>query len=460
VNKIIRVAIREFIATAMTKAFIIGAFVVPVLMVAVMAILFPLLLNESAPAVEGSLALIDRSQSVGEDVRQRLRPEAIAQRRSSEAREIAAEVEARVGDVVPDGAVAQALEGELEKVPKIRVEMLPLDADVEAEKQPLRDKTEGGRLGLAVIDAHAITRADGADGADGYGGFELFVQGELDDRVIQEMRAALHGAVKHQRIVAADLDPAAIDALTTVDAPRTREVTEEGERASMSELRPLISFGFLAVLMISVMIGGQYLLTTTVEEKSSRVVEVLLSAMSPMQLMTGKILGQLGVGLTILAIYSSLGGGALFMFGLADLLGVVNAVLLVVYFLIAYVTVAAMMAAVGSAVNDIREAQSLQGPVMVTLIIPYMLWFPISRDPNSVFATTISFIPPVSPFVMMLRITSTEPPPAWQIGLSILIGLAGVYIAVWAASKIFRIGLLMFGKPPNFITLLKWVRQA
>jgi ABC-2 type transport system permease protein len=216
----------------------------------------------------------------------------------------------------------------------------------------------------------------------------------------------------------------------------------------------------MAVLMISVMIGGQYLLTTTVEEKSSRVVEVLLSALSPMQLMTGKILGQLCVGLTILLIYSSVGGGALILYGLADLIGLVPLIYMIVFFLIAYVTVGALMAAVGSAVNDMREAQSLQGPVMITLIIPYMLWFPISRDPNSLFATIISFLPPVNPFVMMLRITSTEPPPTWQVLLSILVGLLGVYVAVWAAAKVFRIGLLMFGKPPNLVTLVRWVRMA
>jgi ABC-2 type transport system permease protein len=189
-------------------------------------------------------------------------------------------------------------------------------------------------------------------------------------------------------------------------------------------------------------------------------VEVLLSALSPMQLMTGKIMGQLGVGLAILVIYGSIGGGALVLFGLADLLGVLNVVYLIVFFLIAYVTVGAMMAAIGSAVNDLREAQSLQGPVMIAMFIPYMLWFPISRDPNSAFATGISFLPPVSPFVMMLRITSLEPPPTWQVLLAIAVGLLGVYVALWAAAKIFRIGLLMFGKPPNLVTLLRWVREA
>jgi ABC-2 type transport system permease protein len=190
------------------------------------------------------------------------------------------------------------------------------------------------------------------------------------------------------------------------------------------------------------------------------VVEVLLSALSPMQLMTGKILGQLCVGLSILLIYGSMGGGALIFFGLADLLGFLAVIYLIVFFLIAYVTVGALMAAIGSSVNDMREAQSLMAPVMMTLMMPYMLWFPISRDPNSVFATVISFIPPINPFVMMLRITSTEPPPTWQVLLSMLVGVIGVYLSVWAAAKIFRIGLLMFGKPPNFLTLIRWLRMA
>jgi ABC-2 type transport system permease protein len=89
-----------------------------------------------------------------------------------------------------------------------------------------------------------------------------------------------------------------------------------------------------------------------------------------------------------------------------------------------------------------------------------MLWFPISQDPNSLFATVCSFLPPILPFVMMLRVATTEPPPFWQVALSIAIGVAGVWGAVWAAAKIFRIGLLMFGKPPNFATMIKWIRMA
>jgi ABC-2 type transport system permease protein len=95
---------------------------------------------------------------------------------------------------------------------------------------------------------------------------------------------------------------------------------------------------------------------------------------------------------------------------------------------------------------------------MMILMIPWFLWLPISRDPNSVLALTLSFIPGIGTFVTLLRMASNSPPPPWQIGASIVICLAGAVAAVWAAGKVFRIGLLMFGKPPSFATLIRWIR--
>jgi ABC-2 type transport system permease protein len=118
------------------------------------------------------------------------------------------------------------------------------------------------------------------------------------------------------------------------------------------------------------------------------------------------------------------------------------------------------MMAVGASVNDMREAQSLMMPIMMFMFIPWMLWFPISRDPNSTLSIVLSFLPPTNTFAMMLRMASPSPPPAWQIWLSIAIGIVTVYAALWFTAKVFRIGLLMYGKPPNFRTLIRWVRSA
>jgi ABC-type Na+ efflux pump permease subunit len=118
------------------------------------------------------------------------------------------------------------------------------------------------------------------------------------------------------------------------------------------------------------------------------------------------------------------------------------------------------MAAIGSAVNELREAQTLMTPLMILIMIPWMLWMPITRNPNSAFSTAISFVPPINSFAMLLRMTSSTPPPAWQVWLSIAVGVASVFGALWFATKVFRIGLLMYGKPPNFATLVRWARMA
>ena len=257
------------------------------------------------------------------------------------------------------------------------------------------------------------------------------------------------------------MDRSEIVALTTVPAGSTKEITDSGEaRRASSELNMLLPFGFMLLLIMSVMVGGQYLLTTTIEEKSSRVVEVLLSAVSPMQLMTGKIIGQMGVGMVLLSVYTGVGIASLVAFHLLDLISIDKIVFLIIYFVLAYFIFASLMAAIGAAVNELREAQSLMGPVMMIIMLPYFFWMPISRDPNSTLSFVLSMVPPMSPFAMMVRIGSTEPVPVWQVLTSI--GVAAVFAlgCVWFAAKVFRVGLLMYGKPPNIRTLIRWVRMA
>jgi len=218
--------------------------------------------------------------------------------------------------------------------------------------------------------------------------------------------------------------------------------------------------GFMILLLVSVLTGGQYIMTTTIEEKSSRVVEVLLSAVSPLELMTGKIIGQMCVGFVILALYAGMGLTGLFTFALMGMVDISLFFYLILFYLIAYFVMGSLMAAIGAAVNEMREAQTLMTPVMVTMMLPWIFWMPISRDRNSMFATITSFIPPLNTFVILIRMSSTTPPPLWQVWLSILVGVLSAWGAIWFAAKVFRIGLLMHGKPPNFATLVRWVRMA
>ena len=157
---------------------------------------------------------------------------------------------------------------------------------------------------------------------------------------------------------------------------------------------------------------------------------------------------------------AAIGTAVLLSFALFGLLNPWLILYLGIFFLLAYLTFGSLMVSVGAVVNDMREAQSLIMPIMLLLTFPFWVWFPISMSPNSAFSTALSFIPPVNSFAMLIRLTSTAPPPWWQVWLSIGIAVGGVGAALWFASKVFQIGLLMTGKPPNFATLIRWARQA
>ena len=457
-NRVFQIALREFYSTAITKGFIIAAFVVPGVIVAVMVIVFPILLATGATAIHGRVAIWDPTGRVAAVFEDRLSAASSAERSAQATREAMQKFADKAGVEAPTGFDPEAALNKDESV--FEVESLDPEADLDAVKESLWKgaKTGNPRVALVVIEPNAIEKGEQGD----YGGYEIYHKPRFDPRHLNRISGAVESAVRSARITAADIGipETELRSLFRVRNTLKREVSEEGERASLGEIRIIVSIGFMILIFIPVMFGGQFLVTTMVEEKSSRVVEVLLSAVSPFQLMTGKILGQLAVGLSILIIYGTIGGGALVAFKMSHLLGPVTLISFVVFFLIAYFTLASFMAAIGSAVNDLREAQSLQSPVMMVLIVPYLLAMPITANPSSAFSTTVSFIPVINPFAMMLRITSHEPPPLWQIGLSALIGIATALVFVWAAAKVFRIGLLLHGKPPSFATLIRWVRMA
>jgi ABC-2 type transport system permease protein len=189
--------------------------------------------------------------------------------------------------------------------------------------------------------------------------------------------------------------------------------------------------------------------------------EVILSAVSPMQLLTGKILGYAMVSALIVGVYGSVGLAGLAAAAMADLVSPWSLALLAVYFVMAYAFVATMMAGAGSAVNDLQEAQSLLTPIMLVLTLPLLLFMPVTDHPNGWIATTMSFVPPAIPFIMALRLAASgDPVPAWQVVATIVWGFAWVGVFLWAGAKVFRVGILMQGKPPTPRELWRWIRMA
>ena len=466
-GKVFHVAMREFLATVATKGFIIGILIMPAI-VTVMIFVFPRLIKETPPKIEGEVAVIDPTGEVAAGLREYLRPERIVARREEQKKKIdeaMPEALKTMTDASPQGRIAmqQQLDAAMGEVPQIDVTILDADTDLEEAKAPLKVKPGGARKGnlgrLAVIAVHpdAVTRA-GTRAA--FGTYDFFVRGKLDDRMEDEIKRGMADAIVAARVRASGLDRVLVESLTRVGRIRSVTVTAEGEAQTNEVFNALLPAGFMVLLLGSVLMSGTNLLTTTVEEKANRVVEVLLSAVSPMELMLGKILGQMAVGFVVLLLYAGLGLAALVSFAMVGLLDPKLLLFLVIFYILSYFTIASLMAAVGAAVNEMREAQNLNTPIMLLIMIPWILWLPISRDPGSMFATILSFIPPVGNFVMLLRMTSTSPPPMWQTWLCVLVGIAGAYGALWFAAKVFRIGLLMFGKPPSLGTLIRWARMS
>jgi ABC-type Na+ efflux pump permease subunit len=464
-KKILHVAQREFLATAGTKAFIFGILVTPLVM-GVLILLVPWMSRQDAPAIAGSVAVIDPTGQVASGLAAYLEPARIEKRREEAYR--------RIQDAMPPAlrsgsgmsgsgraAGQQAMGSALGKVPRLQVVPLESGASQETAKQaltaPAVSGAPGDRLALVVVHADAVQKKPGSVR---FGTYDLFLRAKLDDRVIEEIDDGVRDAIVGARVSRAGLDRTQIEDLTKVDRVSPKTVTAEGEGRTNEILNRLIPMALMGLLLMSVLMSGQYLLTTTVEEKSNRVVEVLLSAVSPMELMVGKILGQFAVGLLVLALYLGLGLIALLSFASLGLLDPKLIVFLLIFYLLAYLSVGAFMAAIGSAVNELREAQGLMTPVMMVIMVPWFLWMPISRDPNSMLAVVLTYVPPLSNFVIMLRLASSTPPPLWQTLLAMVAGAVGVYASLWFAARVFRIGLLMYGKPPNLSTLVRWARTG
>jgi ABC-2 type transport system permease protein len=282
----------------------------------------------------------------------------------------------------------------------------------------------------------------------------------MDNRVEIAVQGVMREAIIDARVEVRDLNRTELSLIMSVPRVRSTTVGADGERNTVFGFNIIIPAAFMGLLIMGVMFAGQGMLTTTVEEKSNRVIEVLLSAVSPMQLMGGKLLGHMGISLLAMSLYLAFGLVALTAFSLFGLLDVKLLLYLLIFYFIAFFTIGSLMMAIGSAANEMREAQQLMMPLMLAMMLPWILWWPIVQNPSSTLAVVVSFLPPINSFGMLLRVASAEPPPAWQVWLSIGIGVAGAFGALWFAAKVFRVGILMFGKAPDFKTLVAWVRAA
>jgi ABC-2 type transport system permease protein len=286
-----------------------------------------------------------------------------------------------------------------------------------------------------------------------------------------EIEQAVNDEIRRREYLARGMDSAVIGEVekTFVAFTSLNPKKEKGKEAidTIDTIKQWAPSGFVYLLWLAIFVIIQMLLNNTIEEKSNRIIEVLLSSVTPGELMMGKLFGIAAIGLTMvgawmLALFGILSwkvGGASEVAGqVLIVLKTSNLIpLFSIYFLLGYLMYAAFILSIGSVCNTIKEAQSYMGVLTMIMMIPLLTMTFIPKDPNGSLARILSWIPLYTPFTMMNRATA-DPPLVDLIGTFILLA-ATTALALWMSGKIFRLGILRTGQPPKIIEMLRWATR-
>jgi ABC-2 type transport system permease protein len=276
----------------------------------------------------------------------------------------------------------------------------------------------------------------------------------------ETVQSSISRAVRGQRLVDAGIDEKGVD---RASEPVDLKTIEAGGKESKGDASFFFAFGVGILIYMSVLLYGQFVLGAVIEEKETRIAEILFSSMRSFPLMMGKLIGVSLVALTQLGIWAM----AFLVFSLWAAGGSITLphippvlfVYFIIFFLMGYFIYSTFYAVVGSMVTTTQEGGQLAMPVVLMLVAGFYLSFNIIRSPNSSLAFWASMFPFFAPITMLVRIV-TEPPPFWQILLSLGIGIVTIVGLVWLASRIYRVGMLMYGKKATIPEVWRWVRQA
>jgi ABC-2 type transport system permease protein len=289
------------------------------------------------------------------------------------------------------------------------------------------------------------------------------------DLIAQERMARLaNKSLQRMRLQANGINPELVNDLLEDLSVEAVQLSKSGEKKTGGELNFIVAFIFAALLMIPSLVYGQETMRGIVQEKTDRVVEVLISSVSPMQLLSGKILGIAAVGLTqifvwltMLALIGVFGAATLMMadVNVTQFIRPIVFVYFLIFFILAYLTYVCVYAIAGAVCNSEKEAQQFVMPIMLLMMIPWFLMMPIVLNPDAPFAVGFSLSPVFGPITMFVRAMVTDVP-LWHLLASIVISIATITAFFWVTAKIFRIGILSYGKRPTIPELLRWVRVA
>jgi ABC-2 type transport system permease protein len=420
-NKVWRVARTEYLNLLRSKAFLVTLFLMPIFMGG--AITVQTLVGDQVDLRERRVAVVDGTG----------RLLAGLQRAAAE----------RDASAVQDDGVQSR--------PRFLFEPAPAD---EAQLSARVDR--GELFAYLLIGEGVIERAPKA-------GVAYHTNSPTYDELPRWIGNTLNAEVRSLRFTQAGLDRQLIEQLS---APVELEqygvakvsATGEVENQKVDKMRMFVlPFGSLMLLFALVMMSAPALLNTVLEEKIQRISEILVSSVSPFELFLGKLLGNVLISWTLFLIYMA---GGLALAAHFHALSWIPLDLLAWFFLfqlLALLIYGSIFSAIGAACSEIRDAQSMMMPAMLLIMVPMFVWFIVLKSPDSNFSVAMSLFPPATPFLMLMRLSVPPGPAAWQVALSVALTVAFSLACVWAAGKVFRIGILAQGQAPSFRRMAQWV---
>ncbi|HMD14892.1 MAG TPA: ABC transporter permease [Bacteroidota bacterium] len=277
-------------------------------------------------------------------------------------------------------------------------------------------------------------------------------------KVVERFNNAIRDVIIERKLEARGFDRSILNDLTASVEMKTIKLSKSGkEETAGIEQVFFTSYGFMMMMFFLIMTSGQILVRSMLEEKSNRVVEILMSSCSANQLMAGKVIGLSLLGLTQMGLWAVIGIAISVKFAIT-LISLSSALLLFLYFIFGYLLFAAVFVAAGAPVSTEQEAQQINSYLVVVLIMPIMFAFTIMQNPNSTLAKVLTFIPFLTPSMMAIRIP-IQMPSVFEIVGSLALLIVCSFGAIWFAGKIFRTTILLYGKRPSLKELIAIIRS-
>ena len=419
-RKILRIAQTEFQNSLRSKAFIISALAVPIIYAVVFVGMH--VANQQKDTSDKSFVVVDKT-----------------------------------GKLYP--AISAAAERRGDLAPRFLPSPEEPGADQEAFLLALSERVRDGDIfAFAIIDQDVLEAGAIAATVDYYSETPTY------KKLPNWLEKTISHEVRRIRLEAKGYDIEEVELLTK--APHFRgmelvEISDQGEVELGKEdnmvRHYVVPFVMVMMMFVMVMTAAPALLTTSLEEKSNKVFEFLVSAVTPFQLMMGKLLGAIATALALSVIYV---GAATIFAAHKEVLGQIPLSLYPMFYFFLALSVmiyGAVCVAIGSVCSDIRDAQGLMLPVTLLLIVPMIVLQPVLDAPAGTFAKAVTYFPPATPVMLLLR--SSVPPGLvwWEFALGVLVSVAFMIFAVWAAAKVFRIGVLSQGQTPTLAKLARWI---